>query len=449
MRSPQRKLAPDVAGLDEREPTSLRAVANKARRDRSHRFGNLHGELDEGLLREAWRTLNKGAAGGVDRVTARDYEMDLDANIEALVGRLRSKRYRARLIRRRYIPKGDGRERALGIPVLEDRLVQAAARLVLEAVFEADFLPMSFGYRPGVGARDAVQALGFNLQYGRFGHVAEVDIRGFFDHLDHEWLCRMLRERIRDEAFIGLIRKWLKAGVLEPDGEVVHSEHGSPQGGVISPVLANVYLHYVLDVWFERVVKRHCRGRAMMVRYADDLVCAFQYRQDAQAFMQTLPKRLAKFGLAVASEKTRLLRFSRFHPGRSRRFSFLGFEFSWALDRRGEPRVHKRTDPKRLRRSLSALSERARAARHLPLRRYFEVLSSKLRGHFGYFGVPGNSCMLKAFHAEALRIALKWLRRRARKQGLNGWRFYALLKVFGVPEPRIVPWGRGLSPVLG
>jgi len=196
----------------------------------------------------------------------------------------------------------------------------------------------------------------------------------------------------------------------------VHPEDGSPQGGVIPPVLENVYLHYALDLWFEREVKRHCRGRALIVRYADDLVCAFQYRSDAQAFMRVLPKRLAKFGLEVVPEKTRLLRFSRFHPARPRRFSFLGFEFSWELDRGGEPRLRRRTDPKRLRRSLHALTEWARSARHLPLRQFFGVLSSKLRGHYTYFGVPGNSRMLGAFSVEALRIMLKWLKRRGRKQ---------------------------------
>ena len=334
------------------------------------------------------------------------------------------------------------------VPVLEDRLVQGAARLVLEAIYEQDFEPTSFGYRPGVGARDAVQALGFNLQYGCFGYVAEVDIRSFFDRLDHDWLCQMLRERVRDEAFIGLIRKWLKAGVLERDGEVVSPVDGSPQGGVISPVLANIYLHYALDLWFERVVKRHCRGKAMVVRYADDFVCAFQYRRDAEAFMRVLPKRLAKFGLEVAPEKTRLLRFSRFHPGRPRRFCFLGFELSWDIDRRGEPRIRRRTDPKRLRRSLHDLTDWARSSRHHPVAQYLGELSDKLRGHYRYFGVPGNSRMIGAFHREALRIALKWLRRRGRKQRLNGWRFYALLEVHGVPAPRIVPWRSGPNRIL-
>jgi len=448
MRSPQRQLAPDSVGSGKRGQTSLRGIAKKARRECSHRFGNLYGELNAGLLKEAWRTLNKRAAGGVDRVTARDYEKDLDANIGNLVERLRAKRYRARLVRRHYIPKGDGRERPLGIPVLEDRLVQAGARLVLESIYEQEFLPTSFGYRPGVGARDAVQALGFNFQYGRFGYVVEADIRGFFDHLDHEWLCRMLRERIDDEAFIGLIRKWLKAGVLEPDGEVVHPEGGSPQGGVISPVLANVYLHYALDLWFERVVKRRCRGKALIVRYADDFVCAFQYRGDAEAFYRALPERLAKFGLEVAPEKTRMVRFSRFHPGRRRRFAFLGFEFHWDVDRGGEARLRRRTEPKRLRRSLHGVSEWVRHNRHLPIPRLFAVLSAKLRGYYNYFGVPGNSRLLRAFHREALRIVLKWLKRRSRKQRLNGWRFYVLLERYRVPEPRIVPYSEGPIPWL-
>jgi RNA-directed DNA polymerase len=242
IRSPQRQLAPDTVGPGLDETTFLRGIADKAEHDKTHRFGNLYGELNEALLKEAWRGLNQSAASGIDRVTARDYEQELDANIEDLVGRLKGKRYRAKAVRRHYIPKGDGTRRPLGIPVVEDKLLQAGVAMILEAIYEPDFLPVSFGYRPGIGARDAVQALGFNLQYGSFGYVVEADIQGFFSHLDHDWLKRMLRERIADESFIGLIGQWLKAGVLEPDGSFLYPAAGTPQGGVVSPILANIYL---------------------------------------------------------------------------------------------------------------------------------------------------------------------------------------------------------------
>lgn len=439
---------PDRVGLEQRELTSLRAIANKARHGRSHRFGNLYGELNETLLREAWRRLNKSAASGIDRVSARAYEQELDSNITELVKRLKVKRYRAKLVRRKYIAKANGKQRPLGIPVLEDKLLQGAASMLLEAIYEADFLPCSFGYRPGVGARDAVQALGFNLQYSRFGYVVEADIRGFFDHLDHQWLEEMLRQRIADEAFIGLIGKWLKAGVLEPDGTVVNPETGSPQGGVVSPILANIYLHYALDLWFEKVVKRHCNGQAMLVRYADDFVAAFQYRQEAEAFYRTLPRRLKKFSLEVAEEKTRLHRFSRFHPSRTRSFSFLGFAFYWDVDRQGARRLKRRTSRARMVSALKAFTHWVKTHRHVATKRLFAGVALKLRGHYNYFGVPGNSRAIQEYHRQVLAILLKWLRRRSRRHRMNGWRFYDLVKQLRLPVPRIVPYSRKRSLVL-
>lgn len=436
---------PDGVGLGQHKPTSLRGIAYKAKAERSHRFGDLYRSLDGKLLIESWGALNKRSSSGVDKVTSEEYGRDLEGNIHSLVERLKAKRYRARLVRRQYIPKANGKPRPLGIPVLEDKLVQKAASKVLEAIYEPGFLPSSFGYRPGVGAKDAVRVLTFNLQYGSFGYVVEADIKGFFNNLDHEWLKRMLRERIADEAFIGLIGKWLKAGILDTDGRVHHPVTGSPQGGVVSPVLANIYLHYVLDLWFEGIVKRRCLGKAMLCRYADDFVCAFQYRSDAEAFYRELPERLKKFNLDVALGKTRMLRFSRFHPGLERRFSFLGFEFYWDLDRKGERRLMKRTDRRKLRSSIRNFTAWVKEHRHLRTRLLFAAMSQKLRGYYNYYGVPGNSRSVQTFHNEAMKILMKWLRRRSRTHRMNGWRFYELLEV---PLPRIIPWSRKPNPVL-
>jgi len=266
----------------------------KAKADKKHRFRDLYRCLNTELLLSCWSGLNKDAASGVDGVTWADYGKDLSANVENLVARLKSKRYRARLIKRHAIPKENGKQRLLGIPVIEDKLLQAACASILTAIYEQDFQAFSYGYRPGRGAGDAVRDLTFDLQYGCYNYLVEADISGFFDHMGHEWLWKMLSVRIDDRAFLGLIRKWLKAGILETDGKVIHPDTGSPQGGVISPVLANVYLHYALDLWFERRIKPGCRGRVLISRYADDFVCAFRFREDAERFYKGLPERLAK-----------------------------------------------------------------------------------------------------------------------------------------------------------
>ncbi len=348
VRSPHRQLVLDEVGPEQHEPTFLRGIAIKARAEKQHRFRDLYRHLNAEFLLACWHDLNKDAASGVDEVTAAEYAQELHAHIQDLAERLKTKRYRAKLVRRVYIPKENGKERPLGIPALEDKLVQIACAKLLAAIYEQDFLGCSYGYRPGRGALDAARELTFDLQYGVYGYVVEADVKGFFDNLDHDWLLEMLKERIDDRAFLGLIRKWLRAGILETDGAVIHPETGSPQGGIVSPVLANVYLHYALDLWFERVVKPHCRGEALMCRYADDWVCAFRFGDDAERFYRTLPKRLEKFGLEVAPEKTSILRFSRFHPSMKRRFTFLGFEFYWLEDRKGTPRVKRRTARKKL-----------------------------------------------------------------------------------------------------
>jgi group II intron reverse transcriptase/maturase len=271
VRSPHRTLLPATVGSDHQKPTSLQGLAHKAKTNKQHRFRDLYRCLDADLLLDCWGDLNKQAASGVDGLTAQAYAVNLQANITALVQRLQGKRYRAKLVRRCYIPKENGAERPLGIPALEDKLVQLACAKLLMAIYEQDFLDCSYGYRPGRGARDAVRDLTFDLQYGPYGYLVEADIKGFFDQLNHTQLLTMLRERIDDRALLRLIRKWLKAGILETDGHVVHPETGSPQGGCLSPVLANVYLHYALDGWFDTVVKAHCRGEALLCRYADDV----------------------------------------------------------------------------------------------------------------------------------------------------------------------------------
>ena len=443
VRSLQRKLTPDNVGSEKREPTSLRGIANKAKTNKRHRFRDLYGCLNAELLLYCWHDLNKDAASGVDKVTAAEYAENLHANIEALADRLKTKRYRAKLVRRTFIPKEKGKERPLGILVIEDKLVQTACAKLLTAIYEQDFLGCSYGYRPERSALDAVRDLTFDLQYGCYGYLVEADIRGFFDNMDHEWLLRMLSLRIDDRAFLNLIRKWLKAGILETDGRVIHPETGTPQGGVISPVLANVYLHYALDLWFEKVVKAHCRGEALMCRFADDWVSAFRFRDDAEWFYRELLRRLEKFKLEVAPEKTQVLRFSRFHVGKERSFSFLGFEFYWEEDRKGVPRVKRRTARKKLQSACRRIKEWIKANRHKPGDEFFRGLNERLRGHYNYYGVRGNSLLLKRVYDWAIGCAFKWLNRRGGKRKSFTWeQFHEVLARVKIAVPQITEVSR-------
>ena len=296
----------------------------------------------------------------------------------------------------------------------------------------------SYGSRPGRGALDAVYDLTGDLQTGGYGYVVEADVKGFFDHLDHDKLLAMLSLRIDDRAFLGLLRKWLKAGILEPEGNILYPEAGTPQGGLVSPILANVYLHHVLDVWFELVVKAHCQGDALLCRYADDWVCAFRYRKDAEAFYRVLPKRLKKFNLEVAPEKTRRLRFSRYHPSMTRRFTFLGFEFFWKEDRQGKPRVMRRTARKKLQGACRRIREWIKLHRHLPGRKFFDGLNARLRGHYNYYGVRGNSRALSHLYGWARDCAFKWLNRRGGKRRSYTWEQLArVLDIVPIARPHI------------
>jgi group II intron reverse transcriptase/maturase len=427
--------------------TSLLGIAKKARSEKRYRFRNLYRELNEELLRDSWRLLRKDAALGVDRVSAAEYEANLEENIHQLVERLKRKSYRARLVRRHYIPKGEGKMRPLGIPATEDKLLQLAVKRLLEAIYEQDFLPCSYGYRPRVGALEAVDQLTEKLQFGGYHHVVEADIKGFFDNLSHEWLMRMLSERIDDQAILRLIKKWLKAGVLDTDGKVLRPEGGTPQGGIISPILANVYLHYALDLWFERVFQRSCQGAACLIRYADDFVCGFGREEDATCFYSELEERLRKFGLELAAEKTRVIAFSRYRRGETS-FDFLGFEFRWGTDRKGHARLKRRTSRKKLRNSVKRVAEWCQKNRHRRVGEQFQRLNAKLRGYYNYYGVIGNYASLNEFFQQVQRLHLKWLNRRSQRQSYNWAGYRELIQYFTLERPRIIgrPRSRLIAP---
>ncbi|MGC9028431.1 MAG: group II intron reverse transcriptase/maturase [Desulfomonilaceae bacterium] len=417
--------------------TSLRGIANRAATHKKHRFRNLSGLLNEANLAWCFRFLRKDAAPGADGVDVLEYQQDLESNIHDLVERLKGQRYRAKLVRRRYIPKPNGKMRPLGIPATEDMLLQIAVAKILEAIYEQDFLDFSHGYRPGRSPQAASKDLGRTLLAGKYCWVVEADIRGFFDTIDHEWMMKMLEERIDDTPFLRLIRKWLRAGILETDGQVVHPVTGTPQGGIVSPVLANIYLHYVLDLWFERRIKPRCHGEAMIIRFADDFVCAFQSRSDAESFYKELGERLGKFGLELAPDKTRILRFCRFDLKGSGRFDFLGFEYYWERTRTGRLGVKRRTSRKKLRASLANLTDWIRRNRSLRVGRLLPVLRGKYRGYWNYYGVIGNSASLSQFFYRSKRILFKWLNRRSQRRSYTWTGFQDLLDFFGVEGPKI------------
>ena len=418
--------------------TFLRAIAEKAFKDKHHHFGDLYRWLNRDVLRLSFFRLRKDAASGVDGVTFQQYERNLESNLADLEGRLKRKAYRARLVRRKYIPKGGGKLRPLGIPVLEDKLLQMAVTQILLAIDEVDFLPCSYGYRPGVSAHDAIKALSEELQFGGHQFVVEADIKGFFDNIQWEWLERMLEQRIADGAFLNLIRKWLRAGILGEDGKVIHPQTGTPQGGVISPVLANIYLHYALDLWLERVVRPQQQGRCRMIRYADDFVACFEYRHEAQAFEKGLKERLAKFGLEVAADKTKTLRFGHNGGPHNGRFDFLGFEFYWQPDRQGKPRVKRRTATKKWRAGIPGMTDWVKAHRHQKLSRTMKTLKAKLVGTWNYYGLIGNYRRMQLFYDATCRTLHKWLNRRSQRRSMTWPAFNRMLARFQVPRPRIV-----------
>lgn len=420
---------------------TLSALRDKAAREPEHRFRGLSRLLDHQMLREAFARLKRKAAPGIDGVDHTEYAENLDLRLAELESRLKEGRYRANCVKRHWIAKpGSNKMRPLGIPVLEDKIVQQAVKMLLEAIWEADFHDESIGYRGGVGARQSSRELADALYSGTYRWVVEADIRSFFDHIDHGWMVRMLEERIADRPLIRLIVKWLKAGVMETDGSVTHPVTGTPQGGVISPVLANIYLHFVQDEWIKKVVGRRCKGQVLFRRYADDSVVCFERHDDAQAYLRELPKRLEKFGLQLAEEKSSLVKFNRWEPDQSGKFTFLGFDFYWGRSQKNPQivNVRRRTNRKKFQASLLALKEWLKKARCLRLSDLLAVLRRKLQGYWNYYGVRGNSMMLGKYQYEVHRLLYKWLNRRSQRRSMT-WRNYCeRWKTWGMPMARVM-----------
>ena len=405
--------------------------------------------LDIDWLKEAYQRTRKDGAVGVDGVTAEEYEQDLEGNLQRLLDRAKSGTYHAPPVRRVHIPKGGSttETRPLGIPTLEDKVLQRAVVMLLEPIYERDFLNCSYGFRPGRSAHQALEFFRNQLMNGRGGWVLEVDIRKFFDNLDHGHLRTFLRLRVRDGVLLRLIDKWLKAGVME-DGSVSYPEAGTPQGGVISPWLSNVFLHYVLDRWFEQDVKPRLCQRAFLVRYADDFVIGFRDQRDAQRVMEVLPKRFGKYGLAVHPTKTKLVPFcppstktkdqSGPRDNRPGTFDLLGFTHYWGKSLRGYWVIKLKTAASRFSRAVQSMDLWCRNNRHISIPEQQQKLNEKLRGHYAYYGVTGNSGALSRFLWEVQRRWRKWLYRRSRTRSMNWARFRRLLQRYPLAGVRTV-----------
>lgn len=422
--------------------TGLRKVAERAKREPAGRFHSLAHLIDEELLAGVYRRLRGDAAVGVDGITKEQYGQELQSHLRDLHERLRTKRYRHQPIRRVHIPKEKGRTRPIGISATEDKVVQGALREVLQAIYEQDFLDCSYGFRPGRSAHDAVRALTRAVDGGEANWILEFDVVSFFDSVDRKHLMEMLQRRVADGSILRLVGKCLHVGVL--DGEAfTEPSVGTVQGSTLSPLLGNAYLHYVLDLWFAEDVKPRLKGKAVLVRYADDGVLGFERQDDAQRVMAVLGKRLERFGLTLHPEKTRLLDFRR--PLRSRgegrsptTFDFLGFCWYWRRTRRGSWSVTCKTRRARLARAIKAVHTWCRENRHLPVGQQHAALSRRVQGHLNYFGVNGNMASLTRFARQVTRSWFKWLNRRSQRARLNWDRFEDLLRDFPLPQPRIV-----------
>jgi RNA-directed DNA polymerase len=427
--------------------TKLGQIAKLAREAPGTAFTTLAHHIDVEWLREAYRRTRKHGAVGVDGQTADEYAAHLEDNLRSLLERAKSGTYRAPPVRRVHIPKGDGTQtRPIGIPTFEDKVLQRAVAMVLEAIYEQDFLHTSYGFRPGRSAHQALGALRHQTVCMAGGWVLELDITKFFDTLDQGRLREILRQRVRDGVLLRLIDKWLHAGVLEA-GAVSYPEAGSPQGGVISPLLSNIYLHEVLDVWFEQEVKPRLQDRAFLIRYADDAVMAFSCEEDARRVLDVLPKRFGKYGLALHPDKTRLVEFrrpDRRSPSEDRSdrktgtFDLLGFTHYWGLSRRGKWVVKQKTASSRFSRALKRIAEWCRQHRHQTVREQRETLAQKLRGHFGYFGITGNSEAIARFREFVIGIWCKWLGRRSQRGWITWDRRHELLRCYPLPPARVV-----------
>lgn len=417
--------------------TKLEQIAKLAELDPQKVFTSISHLIDEECLTRSFKKLRRWAATGIDKRSYSDYEQDLTVNIHDLHQRLKGGKYKAPDIRRAWIPKGDGNgKRPLGISTIEDKIVQRAVSDLLSVIYENDFGKHSYGFRTGKSAHQALSYIRSRIMQYPFRWIIDADIKSCFDSFDHRFIMEILKKRVNDGSISKLIRQWMKAGVIDGK-QMFKPESGVPQGNIISPLLSNVYLHEVLDQWLEGI-RPMLRGEMFFVRFADDFVIGFEYKEDAQRVYQTLPKRFQKYGLTIHPEKTRLLNFSPENKGFSRTFDFLGFTHYWTTSKRGFAVVKRRTKRAKVNRVFKAIYEYCRANRHERVREQWNELCMKIRGYYAYFAIPGNFQFLKEVYRKALLYWFKWLNRRSQYNSYTWDGFENLMKVFPLPRPRII-----------
>lgn len=401
--------------------------------------------LNERYLKECYHLLKRGKAAGIDGRTVESYtEEEMYQAIEKTERAIKGKWYQPQPVRRVYIDKENGKKRSLGIPTVIDKVVQLGMTRILEAIYEPTFQPESYGYRPGRGAHVAIKEINHMLMQKKVNWVVEADIKGFFDHIDHRWMERCLTERIKDPNFIQLIKKFLKVGIME--GKYQPTKEGTPQGGIISPMLANIYLHYVLDLWFEKREKQQMQGYTQLVRYADDFVIGVQHKEEAERIKQDLAERIQRFGLELSEEKTKVLEFGRFAKENTQRrgkkkpdtFDFLGFTHYCTQTKDGRFKVGIRTSRKRQNRAIVSMNTWLKGVRNLvPTETIWEKLRAKLTGHYNYYGVSGNYAAIKWYYERTRKLTLQWMNRRTRKKSWNWEEFERYLKTYPLPIPKL------------
>lgn len=424
--------------------TKLTSLTLRAQENRKEQFTSLAHLLTEGYLTGCFRELKRDKASGIDGVTVKEYEASVAENIKDLAERLKAKQYKPQAFRRVYIPKSDGSKRGLGIPTMEDKIVQMGIKKILEAIYEADFTDVSYGFRPNKSCHTALDALDKTIMTKPVNAVVDMDIEKFFDTIDHQWLIKCLRQRVKDASMLRLIERFLKAGIME-EGKFIQTNKGTPQGGVLSPILANVYLHYILDLWFEKVVKKSLRGFANLIRYADDFIACFQSRSEAKAFGDKLKQRLGRFGLRIAENKSRIIDFGRYVWQSSQKegkkaatFDFLGFTHYCDKTRYGKFKLGRKTSSLKFRQKIKAMNEWLKKTRNLvKLEEWWNGLRVRLLGHYRYYGISGNMRELRKFSIRTAKLAYKWINRRSQKRSYTYRQYCDFRKFNPLPQAKI------------